>query len=66
MFTKKRALVSQRQLPMQAYLIINRLRREAMFDRQRAALDVDDDAPHMPSYDLLANAQNRRVATLVS
>ena len=35
----------KRQLPLQADLIINRLRWEAMVDRQVDAFDVDDDAP---------------------
>ena len=39
------------QLTIQADLIINRLRWEALVDRQRADFDVDDDAPHVPSTD---------------
>ena len=45
----------KRQLPLQADLIINRLRWEAMVDRQLDAFDVDDDAPHVPSTDPLSN-----------
>ena len=41
----------KRQLPIQADLIINRLRWEAMVDPQLDAFDVDDDAPHVPSTD---------------
>ena len=50
----------KRQLPIQADLIINRLRWEAMVDRQLDAFDVDDDAPHVPSTDPLSNPQSRR------
>ena len=56
----------KRQLPLQADLIINRLRWEAMVDRQRNAFDVDDDAPHVPSTDPLSNPQSRRTAVHVS
>ena len=49
----------KRQLPLQADLIINRLRWEAMVDRQLDAFDVDDDAPHVPSTDPLSNPQSR-------
>ena len=47
--------VPKRQLPLQADLIINRLRWEAIVDRQLDAFDVDDDAPHVPSTDPLSN-----------
>ena len=56
----------KRQLPLQADLIINRLRWEAMVDRQRDAFDVDDDAPHVPSTDPLRNPQSRRTPVHVS
>ena len=45
----------KRQLPIQADLIINRIRMEASIERQRAVLEIDDDVPHVPSYDPLAN-----------
>ena len=35
----------KRQLPIQADLIINRLRMEASIERQRAVFEIDDDAP---------------------
>lgn len=56
----------KRQLPLQAELIINRLRWEAMVDRQLDAFDVDDDAPHVPSTDPLSNPQSLRMAVHVS
>ena len=56
----------KRQLPIQADLIINRLRCEAMFDRQLDAFDVDDDAPHVPSADPMSNPQSRRTPVHVS
>ena len=56
----------KRQLPIQADLIINRLRMEACIERQRDAFDVDDDAPHVPSYDPLASSQSHCVATHIS
>ena len=59
-------LVPKRQLPIQADLIINRLRWEAMIERQHAAVDNDDDVPHVPSYDPLANPQSRRTPVHVS
>ena len=59
-------LVPKRQLPIQADLIINRLRWEAMIERQHAAIDNDDDVPHAPSYDPLANPQSRRTPVHVS
>ena len=49
----------KRQLPIEADLIINRLRWEAMVDRQREAFDVDDDAPHVPSADPMSYPQSR-------
>ena len=61
-----RVLVPKRQLPIQADLIINRLRWEAMVDRQLDAFDVDDDAPHVPSVDPMSNPQSRRKPVHVS
>ena len=58
--------MSKRQLPIQADLIINRLHWEAMVERQRAVFEIDDDVPHVPSYDPQANPQSRRIATHVS
>ena len=67
MYTDKyRFSVPNRQLPIQADLIINRLRLEASIERQSAVFEIDDDAPHVPSYDPLANPQSRRLATHVS
>ena len=63
---KHRFSVPKRQLPFQADLIINRLRWEALVDRQRAAFDVDDDAPHVPSTDPLSNPQCRRTPVHLS
>jgi len=37
-----------------------------MVERQRAAFDVDDDAPHVPSADPLSNPQSRRTPVHVS
>ena len=46
MYTDKyRFSVPKRQLPIQADLIINRLRMEASIERQRAVFEIDDDAP---------------------
>ena len=59
-------LVPKRQLPIQADLIINRLRWEAMIARQHAAFDNDDDVPYAASYDPLANPQSRRTPVHVS
>ena len=56
----------KRQLLLQADLIINRLRWEAMVDRQVDAFDVDDDAPHVPSADPMINPQIRRKLIHVS
>ena len=56
----------KRQLLLQADLIINRLRWEAMVDRQLDSFDVDDDAPRVPSVDPLSNPQSRRTPTHVS
>ena len=56
----------KRQLPLQADLIINRLRWEAMVDRQLDAFDVDDDAPHVPSTDRLINPQSSRMPIHIS
>ena len=61
-----RVLVPKRQLPIQADLIINRLQWEAMVERQHAVYEIDDDVPHVSSYDPLANPQSRRIATHVS
>jgi hypothetical protein len=58
--------VPKRQPSIQADLIINRLRMEASIERQRGVFEIDDDAPHVPSYDPLANPQSRRVATHIS
>ena len=49
----------KRQLLLRADLIINRLRWEAMVDRQLGAFDVDDDAPYVPLTDPLSNPQSR-------
>ena len=54
------------QLPNQADLIINRLRLEASIERQRAVFEIDDDVPHVSSYDPLANPQSRCIATHIS
>ena len=56
----------KRQLPIQADLIINRLRWEAMVDRQLDAFDVDDDALHVPSVDPMSNPQSHRKPVHVS
>ena len=56
----------KRQLPIHADLIINRLRWEAMVDRQLDAFDVDNDAPHVPSVDPLSTPQSRRKPVSVS
>ena len=63
---KYRFSVPKRQLPIQADLIINRLRWEAMVDRQREAFDVDNDAPHVPSTNPMSNPQSRRTPVHVS
>ena len=56
----------KRQLPIEAGLIINHLRCEAMVERQSEAFDVDDDAPHVPSTAPLSNPQSRRKPVYVS
>ena len=56
----------KRQLPLQADLIINRLRWEAMVERQHADFNNDDDVPNAPSYDPLANPQSRCTPVHVS
>ena len=56
----------KRQLPIEAELIINHLRCEAMVERQREAFDVDDDVTHVPSPDPLSNPQSRRTPVHVS
>ena len=67
MYTDKyRFSVPKRQLPIQADLIINHLGMEASIERQRAVFEINDNAPHVPSYDPLANPQSRRLATHVS
>ena len=67
MYTDKyRFSVPKRQLPIQADLIINRLRLEASIERQRAVFEINDNAPHVPSYDPLANPQSHRLATHIS
>ena len=58
--------VPKRQLPIEADLIINHLRREAMVERQREVFDIDDDAPHVPSTDPLSNPQSSRTPVHVS
>jgi len=58
--------VPKRQLPIEAELIINHLRCEAMVERQREAFDVDDDVTHVPSSDPLSNPQSRRAPVHVS
>ncbi|QNI51527.1 hypothetical protein SynRS9915_01819 [Synechococcus sp. RS9915] len=52
----------KRQLHIQADLIINRLRMEASIERQRAVFEIDDDLPHVPSYDPQASPQSRRIS----
>ena len=61
-----RVLVPKRQLPIQADLIINRLGMEASIERQRAVFEINDNAPHVPSYDPLAKPQSHRLATHIS
>ncbi len=61
-----RVLVPKRQLPIQADLIISRLRHEASIERQHAVFEIDDDVPHVASYDPLTNPQSHRIATYVS
>ena len=56
----------KRQLPIQADLIINRLRLEASIERQRAVSALDADLPHVPAGDPLASPHSRRIATHVS
>ena len=56
----------KRQLLLQAELIINRLRGEAMVERQHAAFDNNDDVPNAPSYDQLANRQSRCTSVNIS
>ena len=51
---------------MQADLLINRLRMEASVERQRAVFEIDDDVPHVPSYDPLANPQSHRIENHIS
>ena len=45
----------KRQLPIEAELIINRLRLEANVEHQYAVIDTDDDAPSVPSFDPMSN-----------
>ena len=54
------------QFRIQADLIINRLGMEASIERQRAVFEIDDNAPHVPSYDPLANPQSHGLATHIS
>ena len=63
---KYRFSVPKRQLPIQADLIINRLRMEGIVERQLAALEVDNDAPCVPSADPMSNPQSRRTLVHVS
>ena len=56
----------KRQLPIEAELIINRLRLEANVEYQYAVIDTDVDAPYVPSFDPMSNSQSRRTATHVS
>ena len=56
----------KRQLPIEAELIINHLRCEAMVERQCKAFDVDDDVPNAPSADPMSNPQSRRTPVHVS
>ena len=56
----------KRQLPIQADLIINRLRMEDIVERHLAVLEVDDDAPCVPSADPMSNPQSRRTPVHVS
>ena len=56
----------RRQLPLQADLLINRLRMEGLVERQRAAFHNDDDVPHVPSADPMSNPQSRRTPIHVS
>ena len=63
---KYRFSVTKRQLPIQTDLIINRLRMEGIVERQLAALEVDDDAPCVPSADPMSNPQSRRTPVHVS
>ena len=58
--------MTKRQLPIQADLIINRLRMEASIERQRAVFDNDDDVSHRRQCDPLSNPQSLRLATHVS
>jgi len=63
---KRKLFVPKRQLTIQADLIINCLRWEALVDRQLDAFDVDNDAPHVPSTEPLSNPQSRRKPVHVS
>ena len=54
------------QPPIQAELIINRLRLKANVEHQYAVIDTDDDAPCVPSFDPMSNPHSRRIATHVS
>ena len=51
----------KRQLKLQAELVINRQRCEALVERQRV-FHNDDDMPHAPSTDPMSNPQSRRTA----
>ena len=54
----------KRQLPLQADLVINHLRWEAMVERQRSAFDNDDDASRH-DFCPTSNPQSRRKAVQV-
>ena len=45
----------KRQLPIEAELIINRLRMEANVEHQYAVIDTNYDAPCLPSFDQMSN-----------
>ena len=63
---KERFSVPKRQLPLQAELVIYRLRWEGLIERQCAAFDNDDELPHAPSADPLSNPQSGCTAVHVS
>ena len=54
------------QLPIEAELIINRLRSAANVENQYAVMDTDGDAPCVLSFDPMSNPQSRRIATHIS
>jgi hypothetical protein len=59
---KFRFSVPKRQLPLQADLIINRLRWESVVKRQHAVFDNYEDIPNRPQCDPLSKTQSRRLA----